>query len=269
MQLSLPTTRAANYKSPSQRVRVATEDWGSQNLYCPNCSEESLNATPPNTPSIDYICGGCESTFQLKSQSTKLAFRIIDSAYEKMCQSIQSRMAPNLLLIHYDKKRWSVADLVLVPRFAFSMSVIEKRKPLGPRARRAGWVGCNILLGLIPADARVPIVTEGNVVKPSDVRRQYAALRPLEHLTVKTRGWTLDVLNQVRELKMRRFTLADIYAQERFLSRLYPENRNIRAKIRQQVQVLRDLGLINFLGNGRYELLGATPKVISCPLFAD
>ncbi len=36
----------------------------------------------------------------------------------------------------------------------------------------------------------------------------------------------------------------------------YPNNKNVRPKIRQQLQVLRDLGLIEFEGQGKYTLLG-------------
>ena len=257
MQLALPTTEAANYKSYSQRARVATEAWGSENLYCPNCVEDYLDSTPPNTPSIDYVCGGCKSTFQLKSQSTPLSFRIVDSAYGKMREAIRSKMTPNLFVVHYNKRDWSVSDVVLVPHFAFSMSVVEKRKALSPTARRAGWVGCNILLGRIPADARVVIVKNGAVSMPADVRKQYAVLRPIERLSVENRGWTLDVLNEVRGLRKAEFILSEVYARESFLRRLYPQNHHVREKIRQQLQVLRDLGLINFLGNGRYRLVGA------------
>ena len=39
------------------------------------------------------------------------------------------------------------------------------------------------------------------------------------------------------------------------LSRLRRDNRHVRDKIRQQLQVLRDLGLIEFRGRGHYRLL--------------
>jgi type II restriction enzyme len=45
-----------------------------------------------------------------------------------------------------------------------------------------------------------------------------------------------------------------MYAFEAQLETLYPKNRNVRPKIRQQLQVLRDAGFISFLGEGRYEL---------------
>ena len=46
-----------------------------------------------------------------------------------------------------------------------------------------------------------------------------------------------------------------MYFYENEFSRIYPKNKNIKDKIRQQLQVLRDLSLIEFLGNGIYKKL--------------
>lgn len=254
IQLVSPTGHFVNYRSQSQRARVATETWGSDNLYCPSCAENRLDCTPPNTPTVDYVCRMCKSAFQLKSQGSPLSFRIVDAAYGSMRDAIKSNRTPNLFVMHYDRKKWSVSNVILIPNFAFSMSAIEKRKALGPDARRAGWVGCNILLGRIPGDAKIPIVTEGSAINSSEVRKQYARLRPLEGLTNEDRGWTLDVLNAVRALGMSEFALSDVYALESSLGQLHPHNRHVRDKIRQQLQVLRDLGLLVFLSRGNYRL---------------
>ena len=253
-RLALPTTHFANFKSLSQRARVATEAWGLENLFCPNCTENRLDCAPPNTPTIDYICCSCKSAFQLKSQGTPLSYRIVDAAYGPMRAAIQSNKTPNLFVMHYDRKDWLVSKVILIPNFAFSMSAIEKRKALGPNARRAGWVGCNILLGRIPTDARIPIVTEGYANSSSDVRERYGRLRPIKNLSSENRGWTLDVLNAVRGLRMKDFTLSEVYASEEELGKLHPGNSHVRDKIRQQLQMLRDLGLIAFLGNGHYRM---------------
>jgi type II restriction enzyme len=162
-----------------------------------------------------------------------------------------------------------------VPHFAFSISAIEKRAPLASTARRAGWVGCNILLTEIPPDARIPLVTNGKPASPASARTQYEKVRPLEKLRPEMRGWTLDVLNLLRSLLASRnagsslarpdegrvtrhsplhFTLADAYSLEPHLASLHPANRHIRPKIRQQLQILRDLGLLMFWGNGTYQL---------------
>jgi predicted Rdx family selenoprotein len=49
------------------------------------------------------------------------------------------------------------------------------------------------------------------------------------------------------------FTLQDVYAHERKLASLHPANHRVREKIRQTLQVLRDVGEIDFVDNaGRY-----------------
>jgi len=60
------------------------------------------------------------------------------------------------------------------------------------------------------------------------------------------------MLNVVRALRKTEFALQDIYAFAGQLQELHPDNRHVRDKIRQQLQVLRDLGFIEFLGHGRY-----------------
>ena len=64
----------------------------------------------------------------------------------------------------------------------------------------------------------------------------------------------MDVLTVVRSLRRTQFALDDVYAREDKLSRLHPDNRHVRDKIRQQLQVLRDKGLVEFLGRGSYRL---------------
>jgi type II restriction enzyme len=254
VQTALPETGLEGYKSNSQRARIATEAWGLENLYCPNCQSRALTASIANTPAVDYTCPVCRAPFQLKSQSRALTGRIADAAYSAMVRAIQEDRTPNLFALHYELDGWKVSNLILIPHFAFPLSAIEKRKPLGPQARRAGWVGCNILLGAIPLDARIHIVEHGKPASPASVRAQYARIRPLEKLRADQRGWTLDVLNVVRSLGKLEFSLSDVYVFERQLQRLHPDNRHVRDKIRQQLQVLRDLGLLQFLGGGEYRL---------------
>ena len=64
----------------------------------------------------------------------------------------------------------------------------------------------------------------------------------------------MDVLNVVRSLNKPDFSLSDVYARDEELARLHPDNRHVRPKIRQQLQVLRDLGLLTFLGGGAYRV---------------
>lgn len=254
MDLRLPTAGLERYKSASQRARIGTESWGAENFFCPACESPRLEPSPQGTAAIDYVCPSCDSPFQLKSQSKPFGSKIVDAAFSEMKRAIQEDRTPNLYVMHYDLAAWAVHSVILVPRFAFTLSAIERRKPLAATARRAGWVGCNIVLDKIPAHARIPIIQEGNVRPTQSVREAYQRLRPLEKLQVEKRGWTLDVLQVVQSLNKKEFSLQDVYAHAEALGRLHPANRHVREKIRQQLQVLRDMGLLDFLGGGSYRL---------------
>ena len=250
MDLQLPSEGLDGYKSASQRARIGTESWGATNFFCPACESPRLRSAPQSTAAIDYFCPSCDSPFQLKSQSKPLGSKIVDAAYSEMKRAIVEDRTPNLFVLHYDLDTWAVRTVVLVPHFAFTLSTLEKRPPLAPTARRAGWVGCNILLDKIPMHARIPVVSEGIPRTSREVRNSYNRLRPLEKLQLEKRGWTLDVLQVVQSLGKMEFTLADVYAHTHELAKLHPKNAHIPDKIRRQLQVLRDLGLLEFLGSG-------------------
>ncbi|MGB8660247.1 MAG: DpnI domain-containing protein [Candidatus Acidiferrum sp.] len=254
MDLQLPTSGLGNYKSASQRARICTESWGAASLYCPACDSRRIDALPSGTHAADFTCPSCESRFQLKSKSSSFGNRVIDGAYAAMHRAIISDETPNLFLLHYRLPSLTVENVLLIPHFAFTLSLLEKRKPLSADARRAGWVGCNFLLDRIPADARIPIIQDSQPVSSSKVRNAYEKLRPLEKLNVQKRGWTLDVLQIVKGLNKKEFTLTEVYDHEEALANLHPNNAHVRDKIRQQLQVLRDLGLLTFLGSGEYRL---------------
>ncbi len=171
-----------------------------------------------------------------------------------MVRAIMENRTPNLFAMHYGFSEWVVENVILIPHFAFPLSAIEKRKPLAATARRAGWVGCNILLHSIPPDARIKIISDGKPVTSAAVRAQYARIRPLAKLDAKQRGWTLDVLNVVRSLGKPEFDLAEAYQSEEKLASLHPANRHVRDKIRQQLQVLRNFGILEFMRPGEYRL---------------
>jgi hypothetical protein len=113
---------------------------------------------------------------------------------------------------------------------------------------------------VIPNEVREEVVPTGGfenskgLDRVHEARGAFGKLKPLAKVTTEKRGWTLDVLNAVRSINRLEFTLDDVYAHEMPLAQIHPKNSHIRAKIRQQLQVLRDLGLIALRGNGRYKL---------------
>ena len=253
MNLSMDLGLATEYRSRCQIARVVTEGWAEKNLYCPSCDAPSLNRSPDNTRAVDFWCNQCEQQYQLKSGATWSENRIVDAGYSTMIAAIRSDRVPNLFVMQYSVDWW-VYNLLLIPFFFFIESAIQKRKPLGLSARRAGWVGCNFLLDRIPPDAKIPVVDAGEAVSPAIVRKAYKKVRPLEKLNIEKRGWTLDVLNIVRSLKKNEFVLSEVYDHADQLAELHPQNHHIHDKIRQQLQVLRDLDLLEFLGAGSYRL---------------
>ena len=255
MNLRLDPALAAGYASKSQIARVVTESWVQEQLYCPACECNSLSPTPVGTRVVDFGCDACKETFQLKSQSHPFGPKVTDSAYRPMIERIKSATAPSLLFLHYRIDRWVVRDLFFVPHFFLSTSIIERRQALKATARRAGWVGCNILLSYLPPDARVPAVRDEVPVPPHEVRESWHRFEFLTRRNAETRGWTADVLACVRDLGQETFTLGDIYAFKGRLAELHPRNQNVRPKIRQQLQVLRDQGILDFLGKGQYRVL--------------
>ena len=250
----MPAHLALNYRSPAQQARVVTEAWGRENLYCPNCQSPILTPTPNNTAASDFLCPACGLPYQLKSKSSPIGNRIVDAAYNAMMQAIREDRTPNLYALHYNRVAWEVRDLILIPHFAFSVSAIEARKPLGAGARRAGWQGCNIVLNNIPTDAKIRLVSGGVPAPPRQVRESFRRLRPLKEISPAERGWTLDVLRVVHALGKQQFANGDVYAFESYLESLHPDNRHVRDKIRQQLQVLRDRGFLVQVERGVWAL---------------
>jgi type II restriction enzyme len=58
----------------------------------------------------------------------------------------------------------------------------------------------------------------------------------------------------VERIKKEEFTLEEVYGFEGYLQAKHPLNYNVKPKIRQQLQFLRDRGLIEFVGRGRYRM---------------
>ncbi len=90
-----------------------------------------------------------------------------------------------------------------------------------------------------------------------DVRSSWRRFSFFKGANTESRGWMADVLACVRELRLESFFLADLYAFEDQLAAMHPLNKNIRPKIRQQLQVLRDHGVLAFGGRGRYKVIAS------------
>lgn len=242
------------YLSGSQSARAWTERWVRDWVFCPSCGHKTLEQYPANKPVADFRCSDCSEQYELKSQQANFGAKIVDGAFRTMCERLASSENPNLFLLRYDRRHLSVRDMLVVPKHFFVRDLIEERKPLAPTARRAGWIGCNIVLSSIPASGKIYIVRNGAPLARDDVLTNWRRTLFLRDETVEARGWLIEVLRCVELLGRPEFTLSDVYAFEARLSKLYPGNRFVRPKIRQQLQVLRDNGVLAFVSPGVYRL---------------
>jgi type II restriction enzyme len=253
MKLGFEEAQSA-YTSGAQSARTWTEAWVKMWAYCPHCGNAKMSQFPNNSPVADFLCSSCNEEFELKSQKNKFGTKVADGAYKTKCERLAASNNPNLLLMNYDLKSLAVVNLFIVPKHFFVRDIIEKRRPLAATARRAGWVGSNILIGQVPEAGKIHIVQNG-VIRPKDaVLKEWQKTLFLRNESLEARGWLLDVMRCVDSLGKREFTLEEVYEFERHLGDLYPGNQNVRPKIRQQLQYLRDRGFLEFVSRGSYRL---------------
>lgn len=239
-----------NFKSKSQKIRILTEWWVNKFIFCPNCGGE-LSKFKNNTPFADFFCN-CGEEFELKSLSKTMKTRIVDGAYSTAKERILCNGFPNIFILNYDVSTIRVKNFLMIPGHFFSLNLIEERKPLTNTAKRAGWVGCNLLLGKIPVYGKLFYIENYNVVNKEIVLEKWEKMKFLKKINdLNKKGWILEILKCLDGLDAI-FTLKQLYSKEEYLKKIFPNNRNIKAKIRQQLQILRDYGLIQFLGNGLY-----------------
>ncbi len=253
MNLNFNQNLAANYKSEPQKIRVLSEDWVSNQSYCPNCSGEPLVEFTNNQPVADFYCSNCNEEFELKSKKAKLSNIINDGAYDTMIERINSDNNPNFFFLTYSQE-YSVNNFLIIPKQFFKPDMIIKRKPLSATAKRAGWVGCNIDLRQVPESGKVFLVKNQTVIPRENVTEQFQKTLFLRQQSTDSRGWTLDVWQCIDKLEDS-FSLNQVYASADLLKLKHPENNHVNDKIRQQLQVLRDRGIIEFLGRGHYRKL--------------
>lgn len=79
----------------------------------------------------------------------------------------------------------------------------------------------------------------------------------VESIRANLPAWKKDVFECLLKLKNDVFSLQEVYAFTRELSQIHPRNQNVKAKIRQQLQYLRDIGLVEFTKPGLYKKLWA------------
>jgi len=254
MELSFNTPLADNYKSKSQIARVLTEDWVKNNSYCPSCGNAYLSEFKNNMPVADFYCSSCSEQFELKSKKGNKVGNIInDGAYSTMINRLSSNDNPNFFFLTYDNTSWSVNNFIIIPKHYFTPEIIIKRKPLPVTAKRAGWTGCNINISKIPENGRIYLVENSRIITKKNVHAKWKGTEFLRNKKGESKGWILNIMKCIDAIQKDTFSLDEMYLFEKQLKEKYPNNNFIKDKIRQQLQILRDKGLIEFKSRGVYK----------------
>lgn len=253
MELRMDAHLAENYHNTSQKIRVITEKWVGQNVYCPCCGNKQLSRFENNRPVADFFCAFCHEEYELKSKAGTIGRMVNDGTYDKMIARITTSNNPNFFFMNYNRANLKICDLFFVPKYFFVPEIIVKRKPLAETARRAGWTGCNILLSEVPREGKIFLIKNETLLPVEDVLKKVKKTNFISDYKLGERGWMLDILNCIQAISSKDFSIEDMYCFEEKLSKKYPNNHHIKEKIRQQLQVLRDRGVLEFKGKGKYQ----------------
>lgn len=128
MSLNLYLAKADIYNSNSQKIRVLTEHWVNEFIYCPNCGS-NISEYENNKPVADFYCPKCREDYELKSKKDKMGKKIVDGAYVTMIERLQSESNPNFFFLNYNAKTLDISNFIVIPKHFFIPQIIEKRKP--------------------------------------------------------------------------------------------------------------------------------------------
>jgi len=79
----------------------------------------------------------------------------------------------------------------------------------------------------------------------------------VESIKANLSSWKKDVFECLMRIENDVFSLEEVYLFEKKLKELHPNNQTVKAKTRQQLQYLRNIGLVEFIRPGVYKKLWA------------
>lgn len=248
--LNFDLSEAGRYNSERQTIRDLTENWLGANGYCPNCGCKPISKFENNKPVADFFCSRCDEQFELKSKAgLSNGRKVPDGAYNTMISRIQADDNPNFFFLAYKKADYSVQQLILVPKHFVTVEMIVPRK----RALkdRPNYLMCDMDISSLPESGKIHLIDKAQVVHPEVVYKQWKANLFLRQQKADKKGWLLAIMRCIDKLP-EKFSLMQMYEFETQLKLQFPDNNHIKDKIRQQLQILRDQEVIEFLARGRY-----------------
>lgn len=252
MLLNLNSTLANNYNSNSQKIRVLTESWVLNNIFCPSCGEK-ISEYENNRPVADFYCNSCKEDYELKSKNAKsLGNSIADGQYNIMIDKITNNTNPHFFFLNYEKSNYEIINFVAVPKYLFMPDmIIPRNKGL---KNRPNYIMCNMNISTIPESGKIFFIKEKKIEEKSKVIDNWNKTKFLNHTKLNQKGWLIDIMFCIEKIKKQDFTLQELYSFVPYLKTKYPNNNFIEDKIRQQLQILRDKNYLSFEARGKYKI---------------
>ncbi|QFR50217.1 restriction endonuclease [Sulfurimonas lithotrophica] len=253
MNLNLYSALSDGYKNNSQKIRVLTENWVNENIYCPKCGD-NVSEYKNNKPVADFFCLKCSEDYELKSKKGNSLGKIVaDGAYDTMIERITSDSSPNFFFLNYEKDTHKIINFVATPGYMFVPEMIIKRKKGIPN--RPNYFMCNIDISSIPNSGKISYIENGEIQSKDKVLEEWNKTNFLRQSSdIQSKSWIIDIIMCIEKINENSFTLNDMYKFEKYLKIRHPKNNNIQAKIRQQLQLLRDRDYLEFVSRGKYRL---------------
>lgn len=117
MNLCFDQSLGLGYKSNSQKIRVMSESWVNDNIFCPVCGNARISKLENNRPVADFQCPSCGEIFELKSKDGRIGrknigwcIRYHDKSHN---QYDKSRFAGYALLLFTGRRFNSCSQILL------------------------------------------------------------------------------------------------------------------------------------------------------------
>ena len=234
---------------------MLTEFWTANNIFCPICWS-ALVQHKIDKPVNDLFCRDCKADFELKSSKGNLWKTIPWWAYDIMMKEMANN--PMHLFILKYAKDYTIKNFLVVPKYFFIPEIIQKRNTSKVKQKNWKirlWTWWNILFDKIPESWKIHYISNWTYKTRTEILKEWEKVKFLEKEKSSSKGWIFDIMICIEKLNKREFTLQDIYAFENELKLKHPKNNNIKPKIRQQLQFLRNKKYLEFIEKWKYKVL--------------
>ena len=239
------------YTSNSQRIRKMSESWAWENIYCPKCWSSIIQYWN-NKPVADFYCKKCKEDFELKAKKSNTLWKIIpDGSYKTMIERLNSETNPSFFFLTYTPQ-FEISNFLIIPKFFIRPeNILEAPRVLKDRG---DYMMCNISLQGIPESWKIFYIKDKELLEKKTILESWEKTCFLQNSKWDAKWWLLDIIQCIESLWKKEFLLTDMQQFVPLLQQKHPNNNFIPDKIRQQLQVLRDKGYLEFKGRGSYKI---------------